>query len=241
MRVSTTQPAAAERAATNAPWNPSLPPMGAESSQGCRRCRRRGAAFLALFLVGGRRGSNLMAIVSFSLEILAPPRPRVVATNVGARFVFSQRWARSVPASGINGRIIHSRRFEELWERSRSSSTVDLVNCHRRLAAGGQWCGRRRRTGSRSCAVPVLFFRFGFDFFDLGYVGRYFADEFPSAFGVAGFGSFSFLCRRRARPEARYRRKPFRGRVMMMFCGGGGVRPSGTVIQGRLDGSLCVR
>jgi hypothetical protein len=29
--------------------------------------------------------------------------------------------------------------------------------------------------------------------------------------------------------------------VMMMFCGGGGVRPSGTVIQGRLDGSLCVR
>src|SRR6266850_3154985 len=214
-----------------------LPTDGRRVKSGCRRCRRRGAAFLALFPVGGRRGSNLMAIVTFSLEILAPPRPRVVATNVGARLVFSQR---CVPASDTIGRIIHSRGFEEFWEGSRSSyhraTTIDLVDCHRHhrhLAAGGQWCGRRRRTGGRSWAVAVLFFRFGFDF-DLGYVRWYFADEFPSAFGVARFSSFGFLCRR-ARSEARYRRKPFRGRVMMMFCGGGdcgGVRLSGTVIQG---------
>jgi hypothetical protein len=189
-----------------------------------------------------------MAIVSFSLEILAPPRPRVVATDVGARLVFSRRWARSVPASDTNGRIIHSRGFEEFWERGGRSSwrrrgpAIDLADCrrrHRHLAAGGQWCGRRRRTGGRSWPLADLFFRFGFDF-DLGYVGWYFADEFPSAFGAARFGSFRFLCRRRDRSEARYRRKPFRGRVIMMFCCGG-VRPSGTVIhiQGRLETDLC--
>jgi hypothetical protein len=73
-------------------------------------------------------------IVSFSLEILAPPR-LPVAVSVVSFSLLQLRWARSVPSGDVIGRVVHSRRFEEFegrwswtwwdWEGS-GSVHVDL-------------------------------------------------------------------------------------------------------------------
>jgi hypothetical protein len=178
-----------------------------------------------------------VTIVSFSLGILVPRFMLGAAVSAGASFSLLLCWARSGPASDVIGRVVHSRRFEEL-RRCWWGCYVDLVDD---LLAGRRWW---RACGSSCCGINIaVFFRFRFSYgfgFDLVNVGWGFADEFPSAFGAAGFGSFSFV-RRGARPEARYRRKPFRGGVVMFwFCGvqPSGRRRAGAVVWGKLEGRI---
>ena len=171
------QPAAAERAATTTTTQ-QPPTDDGRPESGCRR--RRGAAFLALFPVGGPcarsygcgAGAGLVRrrIVSFSLEILAPPR-LPVAVSVVSFSVLLLRWARSVPSGDVIGRVIHSRRFEEFEGRwgwtwcDWGGSGRAHVDLDHHLAFAGRWCGRRRRTrvrvvGGRRSYITVLF-RFG--------------------------------------------------------------------------------
>lgn len=115
------QPAAAERAATTRTTRTRQQPHRRTDVPKSGRCGRRGAAFLALFSVGGRRGGGwgrLLAIFPFSLEILAPPPPVTVDASVCWLPLLS--WARSVPTGGdVIGRVVHSRRFEEIEGRER--------------------------------------------------------------------------------------------------------------------------
>ena len=112
-----------------------------------RSSRRRGAAFFALS-VSGLCASFLM-IVPSSLNILAPRSMAHVGLWLG--------WARSVPASGVIGRLVYPRRFEELVSEERAAGLGALIEWH---------CGRRWQRHSRSCTwsrSTAALFRFESD------------------------------------------------------------------------------